>query len=216
MVIRGKNLRIVDLVRDVRSRGLTVQPEGGTYEAAQWLGPPPHTTYVLRVVGDECQLRRRNGLCVPRSAGNRLDSGDIRLRLNRSIRDRTFATLVVGFFALATLLVADVLLAGAVAYTVAKRTREIPIGLALGATVDDVRRLVVRDALLAAICGMIGGIIASVSLPRAREPVVRVPPDGFSTWVLASTGLLGTVLIAAVAPATRAVRISPAIALRME
>jgi hypothetical protein len=146
-----------------------------------------------------------------------LDSGDIRLRLGRSIRDRTFATLVVGLFALATLLVAAVGLAGVVAYTVAKRTREIAIRLALGATVDDVRRLVVRNALLPATCGIVGGIIASVSLSRVLEGLLYgIHPTDPSTLVLASTGLLGTVLIAAVVPATRAVRISPATALRME
>jgi predicted permease len=218
VVVRGKNLRIVGVVRDIRSRGLTVQPQAGMYEAAQWLGAQPHTTYVLRVVGDSVPVASWERIVLAADPlAIVLDSGDIRLRLDRSIRDRTFATLVVGLFALATLLVAAVGLAGVVAYTVAKRTREIAIRLALGATVDDVRRLVVRDALIAATCGMVGGIIASVSLSRVLESLLYgIHPTDPSTLVLASTGLLGTVLIAAVVPATRAVRISPATALRME
>jgi predicted permease len=218
VVFRGKDLRIVGVVRDVRSRGLTVQPKAGMYEAAQWLGAQPYTTYVLRVVGDsvpvaswERIVRAADPLAIV------LDSGDIRMRLDRSIRDRTFATLVVGLFALATLLVAAVGLAGVVSYTVAKRTREIAIRLALGATIEQVRRLVVRDALIAATCGMVGGVIASASLSRVLDSLLYgIDPMDPSTLVLASTGLLGTVLIAAVVPATRAVRIRPATALRME
>jgi putative ABC transport system permease protein len=188
------------------------------YEAAQWLGAQPHTTYVLRVVGDSVPVASWERIVhAADPLAIVLDSGDIRLRLDRSIRDRTFATLVVGLFALATLLVAAVGVAGVVAYTVAKRTREIAIRLALGATVDDVRRLVVRDALIAATCGMVGGIIASVSLSRVLESLLYgIHSTDPSTLVLASAGLLGTVLIAAVVPATRAVRIKPATALRME
>jgi ABC-type lipoprotein release transport system permease subunit len=64
---------------------------------------------------------------------------------------------------------------------------------------------------------MIGGVIGSVSLSRVLESLLYgIDPTDPYTLVLASTGLLGTVLIAAVIPATRSVRIRPATALRME
>lgn len=218
VVVRGKDLRIVGVVRDVRSRGLTMQPRAGMYEAAQWLGTQPNTTYVLRVVGDsvpvaswERVVRAADPLAIV------LDSGDIRMRLNRTIRDRTFATLAVGLFALASLLVAAVGLAGVVAYTVAKRTREIAIRLALGATLENVRSLVIRDALTAATCGVTSGVIVSVWLSRALESLLYgIAAADPMTLVSTTVGLLGVVLAAAMLPAIRAGRITPAAALRIE
>jgi predicted permease len=215
----GRDFRIVGVVRDVRSRSLSVPPRPGIYVAAGgWVGAQPQTTYVLRVADNSVSaasweriVRDVDPLVVV------LDSGAIRTRLDRSVRDRTFATLVIGLFALSSILVAALGLAGVVAYTVVKRTREIAIRLALGATVESVRRLVVRDALTAAACGVSSGVVASVWLSRALESLlygIRAADPMTLVWTAA--GLLGVVFGTAMLPAIRAGRITPATALRIE
>jgi putative ABC transport system permease protein len=214
----GRDYRVVGVVRDVRSRSLNLPPRPEIYvQTGGWLGAQPQTTYVLRVAGDsrvaswERVVRDVDPLAIV------LDGGSIRARLDRSVRDRTFATLVTGLFALASVLVAALGLAGVVAYTVVKRTREIAIRLALGATVESVRRLVVRDAVTAAACGVSSGVIASVWLSRALESLLYgIRAADPMTLSLTAAGLLGVVIGAAMLPAIQAGRVTPATALRIE
>jgi len=219
VIFRDRDLRIVGVVRDVRSRRLSVPPRPGIYEQADgWNGAQAETTYVLRVADSsvptiswERIVRGVDPLAVV------LDAGSIRERLDRSVRDRTFATLVIGLFALSSLLVVALGLAGVVAYTVVKRTREIAIRLVLGATVEGVTTLVVRDALTAATCGVAGGVMASVWLSRALESFLYgIHAADPITLVSTAASLLVVVLAVATLPGIRAGRITPASALRIE
>ena len=172
----AKGLHIAGIVRDVRARGLLVEPRPTIYTQAGdrgWNGTQPRTTYILRVAATSVRVgsweRVIHGV-DPFAVV--LDSGDIQARLDRSIRNRTFATLVVGLFACASLLVAAAGLGSVVAYTVVTRTREIAIRLALGATGERVTGLVVFDAMTAGACGVAGGVLASVRLSRALESLL--------------------------------------------
>jgi putative ABC transport system permease protein len=216
---RDRDFRVVGVVRDVRSRRLSAPPRPGIYvQAGGWNGAQPQTTYVLRVADSSAPsasweriVRGVDPMAVI------LDAGSIRERLDRSVRDRTFATLVIGLFALSSLLVAALGLAGVVSYTVVRRTREIAIRLVLGATIESVTSLVVRDALTAATCGVVGGVIASAWLSRALESLLYgIPAADPTTLVLTAASLLGAVLAAATLPGIRAGRIAPASALRSE
>jgi len=124
---------------------------------------------------------------------------------------------VVGLFALGSVLVTALGLAGIVAYTVVKRTRELAIRLALGATGANVTRLVILEAVAAGVCGVMAGVIASVWLSRTLESLLYgVRPADPATLALTAATLLGIVLAAAILPAIRAARIAPASALRSE
>jgi predicted permease len=215
----GRDLRVVGVVRDVRVRRLSLPPRPGIYRPSDgWFGREPRTTYVLRVADESAAVPPWERIVHdldPRAVV--LDAGSVRARLDRSVRDRTFAALVFGLFALASVLVAALGIAGVVAYTVVKRTREVAIRLALGATGNDVTRLVVRDAVAAAACGIASGIIASVWLSRALESLLYGLHAADSlTLVVTAAGLLVSVLAAATLPGIRAGRIAPATALRME
>jgi predicted permease len=215
----GRDLRVAGVVRDVRVRRLSLPPRPGIYRPSDgWFGQQPRTTYVLRVADTSAAVPSWERILHdldPRAVV--LDSGSVRARLDRSVRDRTFATLVFGLFALASVLVAALGIAGVVAYTVVKRTREVAIRLALGATGTDVTTLVVRDAVAAAACGIATGIIASVWLSSALESLLYGVDGADSlTLVVTAVGLLVCVLAAATLPGMRAGRIAPATALRME
>jgi ABC-type antimicrobial peptide transport system permease subunit len=76
-----------------------------------------------------------------------------------TVRDRTFATFMLGLFALAGAAVTTAGLVGIVTFIIARRTREIAIRLAIGASARQVRGIVAREALFAAIVGGIAGVL---------------------------------------------------------
>jgi predicted permease len=130
--------------------------------------------------------------------------------------DRLISTLSAGFAILATLLAA-VGLYGMLAYSVAQRTREIGVRMALGANAGSVQRLVLRQvALMTSIGGAIG-IAAAVGLGMAAQSLL-FQLKGFDPWVtVASAAVLSVVALAAGwIPARRAARVDPMQALRYE
>ncbi len=130
--------------------------------------------------------------------------------------DRMISTLSAAFAALATLLAA-VGLYGVLAYTVAQRTREIGLRMALGAGADRVRGMVLRQVTKMLLIGGILGIFAALALGKAAGSLL-FGLQGNDPWVVAAV----SVLLAAVAlgagylPALRASRVDPMQALRYE
>ncbi len=217
-LVGGRTVTIVGVVHDVRARGLTVPARPAIYEVGASNWRRGMVTYVVSF-GDEAQARTgwRNVLQQVDRMAVVLDSGSVGDRLGRLIRDRTFAALVVSLFALATIVVTALGLAGVVAYTVVRRTHDIAIRLAIGAGRRRVVALVVRDALAAGTCGVIGGLIASIWLSRGLDSLLfGVRPADTAMLLLSGASLLGIVLGAAVVPAMRAARIEPATALRID
>jgi ABC-type antimicrobial peptide transport system permease subunit len=174
-------------------------------------------TYVLRVADGSRPLELLPYILSVDPLAVAVGEGTVGERLANSVRDRTFATPVVGLFATASVLVIAIGLAGIVASTVVKRTREIAVRVAVGATRPRVIWLVVCGALMAALCGALGGIIASVWLSASLERLVYgIQAADPATHLLASAGLLLVVAGAAMLPAIRTGRIAPATALRTE
>jgi ABC-type antimicrobial peptide transport system permease subunit len=198
---------------------VSVAPKPVVYEVGgTWPSTAATFTYLVRVADGSQRLADWQRVLRPIDPMAVVLSDDtVGERLARSVRDRTFATLVVGLFATASLLVTALGLAGVVAYTVVKRTREVAVRLTLGATRPSVSWLVVRDALTAAVCGAIGGVIASVWLSSALESLLYgIRAADPTALLLAEASLLGIVVGAAILPAIRTGRIAPATALRIE
>jgi predicted permease len=103
------------------------------------------------------------------------------------------------------------------AYAVARRTREIGIRIAVGATARDVSSLVLRDALILAGAGVGLGIPAALMSARVLQSLMfGVTTSDMTTLIASATLLIGIAASAAVIPAWRAVRVDPMIALRAE
>jgi predicted permease len=132
------------------------------------------------------------------------------------VPERLIATLS-GFFGAAGMLLAAIGIYGLLAYTVARRTGEIGVRMALGATGRDVMGMVVRNALWLVFGGIAAGVpIAVWSTRIAASMVESLPAGNLFPIALAAAATLGVALLAAWVPARRATRVDPLIALRAE
>jgi predicted permease len=132
------------------------------------------------------------------------------------LNDRLIATLSTAFGMLATLL-AVIGLYGVMAYTVARRTREIGVRMALGAVESDVVWLVMREVLMLVGSGVALGLIAAWGLGRVVGSQLYGVTANDPVTMAGAAGLLVVVaLLAGYIPARRATRVNPVRALRYE
>ena len=135
---------------------------------------------------------------------------------NSLVTERLLATLSSVFGGLATLLAA-IGLYGVMAFMVARRTREIGIRMALGATGWSVVWLVMREVLFLAATGLTIGLASAFGLTRLVEAqLFGVKPTDLLTMLLATVGIAGVAMLAGYLPARRATTIDPMRALRFE
>jgi ABC-type antimicrobial peptide transport system permease subunit len=131
-------------------------------------------------------------------------------------RERMVATMSSVFGALATLL-AVVGLYGVMSYTVARRTREIGIRMALGAGARHVAWMVVREVLAITAAGVTVALLIALWLGRlVSSQLYGVTASDPATIAAAATALLAVSLLAGLIPSRRAARVEPTTALRDE
>jgi ABC-type antimicrobial peptide transport system permease subunit len=115
------------------------------------------------------------------------------------------------------LLLAAMALYGVIAFTVARRTREIGIRVALGASASSVARLIMRDGCVLALAGVGLGLIVSVAAaPALASLLIGVGPADPISIAGTAAVILGVAVAASYVPARRALRVDPSAALRTE
>ena len=131
--------------------------------------------------------------------------------------DTRFALFVLGVLAALAVILAAVGVYGVVAYATARRTREIAVRLALGATPARLVALVLRDGAAWTLVGLAAGLAGARVLARALESLLfRVGPHDALTFIAVALVLASVAVVASVVPALRAVRVDPMTALRTE
>jgi ABC-type antimicrobial peptide transport system permease subunit len=137
--------------------------------------------------------------------------------LSESLARRRFAMFALGLFAMAALLLAMIGIYGVMSYSVAQRTSELGIRVALGASRVDVLRLILQDGLRLALIGLGLGLILSFAATRLLSSLLfGVRPTDLVTFAALSFVLIGVTLFACFIPARRATKIDPLVALRYE
>jgi predicted permease len=138
-------------------------------------------------------------------------------RLSGSVGSQRTAAMLVGMYGVLALVLAAVGLYGSMAYSVARRTREMGVRMALGAQPTEVRRHVLGQAARIVGVGVVVGLVAAVPATRAvRSQLFGVEPSDPVTLVGVIVVLASAAIMAAYVPARRATRVDPVVALRSE
>ena len=138
-------------------------------------------------------------------------------QVSASIARERVLSIVSGSFAGLGLLLAAIGLYGVMAYTVARRTSEIGIRMALGAEARQIGGMVVREALLVTGSGVAVGIVAAFLISRTLATLLfGLTPADPTTAAAVTAVMMVTGLMAAYLPSRRASRIDPTAALRVE
>jgi predicted permease len=137
--------------------------------------------------------------------------------VSASLSQARFTMLLLGAFAGLALLLAVVGIYSVMSFAVSRRTNEIGIRVALGASRSNVLVLIVRQALVLALIGSVIGIVGALSLSRLMaSQLYGVRPTDPVTFITVAALLMMVSLVASYIPAQRAMRVDPMIALRYE
>jgi len=209
---------VVGVTRDIRYYGLKSRPQTEVFIPHAQLPFLPMNVVVraaadpLRLTGAVRQVARELDATQPVSKVNTMEQ-----LIQRSIAPDRFALALLGLLALLALLIANVGIYSALSYTVAARTHEIGVRMALGATSRDVLRLALGQGMRLALTGIALGLLSACALTRLMQPLLF----GVSATdpLTLGGGALSLALVAWVAcylPARRATKVDPLVALRHE
>ena len=211
-------MEIVGVVGNVKYLGLTVDTDPAYYMPfAQGYGP--RMFLAVRASGDASQLAAtlRQDIQSIDPGVTLAQIGTMEQAMDLSVSQPRFDTMLLALFAGISLLLAAVGIYGLIAYSVAQRTHEIGVRMALGAAQTDVLRMVVRQSVSLAAIGIVLGFGGAFALTRLLKTMLfGVGVTDALTLAGAPLGMMLVVLLATLVPALRATRISPVIALRYE
>jgi ABC-type antimicrobial peptide transport system permease subunit len=138
-------------------------------------------------------------------------------QVDRSLVQQKLIARLSSIFGLLALLLAAIGIYGVISYSVAQRTREIGIRMALGAERRNVLKMVLGQGAKLALIGVLAGLGAAWALTRWVESLLfRVSPTDRLTFVMIALLLVMVALLACYIPARRATKVDPMVALRCE
>ena len=222
----GRSYEVVGVVGDIRGSdtqgarggGPDREPRAAVYFAATQL-PQRTMTLVVRSKGEPASV-----IAIIRDAVRQQDATlalqQVRLLrdwLGESVAPTRLTTTLATIFAGSALLLATVGIYGVLAYTVASRTKEIGVRMALGATKRGVVGLVLREGMTWAGSGIVAGLMGAFAATGLIATLVfDVPARDPITFAAVGGAVALVALMASVIPAVRAVHIDPTIAMRTE
>ena len=213
-------LTVVGITGNVHHVGLGAPPRAEMFLSALQAGLLwPWSTVVVKTSGDPASLADTLKTAIhgvdPTIPVHRISTLDD--VVSQSIAEPRVYALLLGTFAALAVLLATIGLYGVIAYTVAQRTHELGVRVALGATRLEIVRLVLREGLWLIAGGTVLGLAGAAATMRLLVGLVKgAQPNDPATFVLVTAVLLAAGLAASYLPARRAARVDPITALRVE
>jgi predicted permease len=216
----GDWLTVVGVVDDVGQTSNNGHRDPALYQPVAQLSHPfflSHMSFVVRATGEPAPL-------VPamRQAMREVDPnqpmgsiGTMDAAIAATVAEPLFQARLIGVFSVFALLLAGIGIYGVVAYSVAERTHEIGIRVALGAARGDVTRLVLRRIVVLVVPGVALGVAGALAATRVLASLLfEVKPNDPLTFVGVAVLLAAVAVVAGLVPARRASRVDPLVALR--
>ncbi len=208
---------VIGVVSDVHHRGV----ESATgFDAYLPIGLPDGSAAFDLVIRTALppDSAKTSVLAALRGADSTLPTDDLRPMtwfVDRAVSSRRFVASLLSGFALFAVVLASLGIYGVIAYATNRRSREIGIRMALGATAQDIQRGVLRDTLmlsgLGVLIGAVGGIVLATGM---RSLLFEISPADPVSFVAMLAAMAVVTLAAGLIPARRAARIQPASTLR--
>jgi predicted permease len=220
ITIDGQVPRVVGVVQDAFDQALDTAPRVRVYVPIRWERvASSKVTYAIQATGagalSNLAIRRAVAGGDPDAIIESYDSPTDRLA--ETVKDRTFAALVLAIFSVACLGVTAAGIFAVVAFVAARRTREIAIRMALGAQPRHVRRLIVTTTLLATMTGVVTGALMSRWIAGVLSSQLYGVSTGDPRAPLAAVAILLILsALAVLGPIRRALQLEPTVALRSE
>lgn len=210
---------VVGVVKDIRERGLLLDMKPAVYVAVNQVNRPGAEYFTVRTAQDPSAV-----IHAVESAVWAVDSerpvSEIRTMdqlMDEKIGDRERPMTLLGIFAGLALVLACIGVYGVLAYSVAQRTREIGVRMALGAKPGDVTRMILGRGLKLSAAGLAAGAALAGALSMLLKTLlVGVTPAAPFVYAGTATALILVALAACVIPAQRAAQVDPVVALRDE
>jgi putative ABC transport system permease protein len=212
---------IIGVVEDVKNAGID-KPTGTEiflpYTQTQGSGMPRASVF-LRTQGNPWPLANAVRSEV-RSIDPNIPVADVQTMddvLAQAESRPKFLTLLLGLFSGVALVIATVGIYGLISYSVARRSKEFGLRMALGAQTGDVLGLVMKQGAVLTAIGVVAGVTAAFLLTRLMATLLfGVQPTDAATYLSLSALLAAVALLASYIPARRATRVDPMKALRYE
>ena len=215
---QGPWREIVGVVRDSKYRNLSEDPTPFVYRPLSQNHETGMTLHV-RTTGDPAiatEMVRREIQALEKNLPL-TDLQPLTTLFSSALFPARMGALLIIVFGLLALLLAAIGLYGVMAYTVAQRTREIGVRVALGAQRRDVLRLVIGQGMKLSLMGVALGLVSAFVLTRLLESLLfGTSATDATIFILVSLLLTGVALVACLVPARRAMKVDPMVALRYE
>jgi putative ABC transport system permease protein len=216
-IVASPWLSIVGVVGDVHHTGLSTRPNPEVY-MSDLQEPSSSMTVMVRTSGDPVALA---GAVRERVAALDKDEPVTLTTMDQifsdSVGGQRFNMMLLTIFGALALVLAVIGVFGVINYSVAQRTQEIGIRIALGAGRKDIFRLVVGQGMVLALYGVGAGLVGAYALTRLISGLLfSVSPTDPFTFAAVSLLLTGVALLASYIPARRAMKVDPMVALRYE
>jgi putative ABC transport system permease protein len=210
---------VVGVVGDMRRQGLEREPLPQIFVSLAQNHPPGDVTLFVRSSSED-PLAMAGALraAVRRADRNTPISGvaPLEQQLGTYLTQRRFQTSVLTGFSVVALLMAAVGIYGLIQYSIATRTREIGLRLAIGAQAGDIFRMVIGEGLTLSLAGVAIGLVGALWFGRAASSLLfGVTASDPLTFTAVSLLLTAVAMAACYFPARRAMRVDPIRALRV-
>jgi predicted permease len=210
---------VVGLVGDMRRQGLENAPIPQMFEPLAQNPSRLATLLVRTSVDDPLKMAPALRAAVHRVEKHASVYGVTTLenRLDAFLKQRRFQTSLLIGFSVVALLMAAIGIYGIIQYSVATRTHEIGIRMAVGAQAGQIFRMIIGEGLKLSLIGLIFGLVGALWLGRAGASLLfGVTATDPVTFIAVSLLLTAVAMAACYFPARRAMKVEPIVALRQE